>query len=392
MSDEASVHAVVLSATHLRAAKSYALAAFTMMVYDITITFSQEVEKVWKRRFSGLTILWFLNRWIFFLATIPTLFSFHDPRWTDKPIQLTNLPPFVGDSRCEAYFRYPGIVAAFQRLFIGSVFMLRTYAIYGRSLVAAGIIALFLIAEFVTKLVINFKFGSAVQLPKGMVGCILAVDDAHSKDFSWFYTTELMTDFVVLVLTVTRSYKEFRRVRRVGEPARLWRVILKDGIIYFLLIFSANVMTLVFFLAMPSDLKAINASFIVMFNSLLTARLILNLKSVSTREGSRGVSTAAATGGTTSRWEAAVLGDVGNDFEDDDRLGKMGFADPESSGLSGLSETTTLVHRNSGYDDGMAFEMTNRNRPNSGSSLPVYSPLDSPYTQSDISSKDPNGL
>ena len=33
-----------------------------MMVYDITITFSQEVEKVWKRRFSGLTILWFLVR------------------------------------------------------------------------------------------------------------------------------------------------------------------------------------------------------------------------------------------------------------------------------------------------------------------------------------------
>ena len=131
---------------------------------------------------------------------------------------------------------------------------------------------------------------------------------------------------------------------------------------------------------------------LIRFNSLLTARLILNLKSVSTQEGSRGVSTAAATGGTTSRWEAAVLGDVGNDFEDDDRLGKMGFADPESSGLSGLSETTTLVHRNSGYDDGMAFEMTNRNRPNSGSSLPVYSPLDSPYTQSDISSKDPNGL
>ena len=115
----------------------------------------------------------------------------HSPLLCNQPIQLTNLPPFVWDSRCEAYFRYPGIVAAFQRLFIGcastyffppsmtknlcvlniylfcllAVFMLRTYAIYGRSLVAAGIIALFLIAEFVTKLVsIAFRSLAAVAV------------------------------------------------------------------------------------------------------------------------------------------------------------------------------------------------------------------------------------
>ena len=43
--------------------------------------------------------------------------------------------------------------------------MLRTYAIYGRSLVAAGIIALFLISEFVTKLVsIAFRSLAAVAV------------------------------------------------------------------------------------------------------------------------------------------------------------------------------------------------------------------------------------
>ena len=31
-----------------------------MFVYDIFLTFPLEVEKVWKRRITGLTVLWFL--------------------------------------------------------------------------------------------------------------------------------------------------------------------------------------------------------------------------------------------------------------------------------------------------------------------------------------------
>ena len=29
-----------------------------MLFYDMTITFSDEVEKIWKRRFTGATFLW----------------------------------------------------------------------------------------------------------------------------------------------------------------------------------------------------------------------------------------------------------------------------------------------------------------------------------------------
>ena len=31
-----------------------------MLFYDITITFGEEVEKIWLRPFTGATILWFL--------------------------------------------------------------------------------------------------------------------------------------------------------------------------------------------------------------------------------------------------------------------------------------------------------------------------------------------
>ena len=31
-----------------------------MLFYDILITFGDEVEKIWKQRFTGATVLWFL--------------------------------------------------------------------------------------------------------------------------------------------------------------------------------------------------------------------------------------------------------------------------------------------------------------------------------------------
>ena len=31
-----------------------------MFVYDIILTFPQEVEKIWRRKFTGLTVLWFM--------------------------------------------------------------------------------------------------------------------------------------------------------------------------------------------------------------------------------------------------------------------------------------------------------------------------------------------
>lgn len=33
-----------------------------LFAYDIVLTFSTEVEKIWRRRFTGVTVLWFLVR------------------------------------------------------------------------------------------------------------------------------------------------------------------------------------------------------------------------------------------------------------------------------------------------------------------------------------------
>jgi len=55
-------------------------------------------------------------------------------------------------------------------------------------------------------------------------------------------------------------------------------ILIRDGILYFLAIFLANLMnTLLFFLA-PFDLKAVGASFSQLITNVMISRLVLNLR------------------------------------------------------------------------------------------------------------------
>ncbi|KAH8111800.1 hypothetical protein DFH11DRAFT_1546390 [Phellopilus nigrolimitatus] len=229
------------AALHLLATKYYAIAAEgkSMVAYDIILTFPLEVEKIWKQKFSGLTILWFLNRWVYFFASIVTM---------------------IGEGAldyCNNYYQFPGLVATCQRLIVG-------------------------IVELSVKLHSILSFGQPVLLPAGLTGCVLSVAADNATKFIGFWITELITDAVVLILTVYRSYTVYWRNRNFAH-GQLWRVIFKDGVIYFFVMFSTNLVSVVMYLTLPSDLKSINASFGSLITCLLVARLILNLKVAGSR-------------------------------------------------------------------------------------------------------------
>ncbi|KAK2464698.1 hypothetical protein APHAL10511_003274 [Amanita phalloides] len=60
----------------------------------------------------------------------------------------------------------------------------------------------------------------------------------------------------------------------------LFNLVVRDGVIYFAVIFVANLVTVLTFIFAPMDVKAINASFSTLITNLMVSRLILNLRSV----------------------------------------------------------------------------------------------------------------
>ncbi|KAI0635028.1 hypothetical protein C8Q77DRAFT_1072359 [Trametes polyzona] len=230
------------AAEHLLAAKMFSLASCVMLFYDIAITFGDEVEKIWKQRFTGATVLWFLNRYLSPLGYIVIIVSFHDPSWSKET--------------CQRYVLYPEVLKIFTATAVGIIFILRLYSIYSK------------------KSIILYGFGT-------LLVCMLAVK-------IWAFTDgtmlELPPDSVVFFATLYRTIQLYRRTL-IGEALSLITVIMRDGIMYFAAIFVSNLVTVLIFIFATPDLKVINASFSTLITSLMVSRLMLNLRSEVLRRG-----------------------------------------------------------------------------------------------------------
>ncbi|KAF8530694.1 hypothetical protein JB92DRAFT_3182853 [Gautieria morchelliformis] len=100
--------------------------------------------------------------------------------------------------------------------------------------------------------------------------------------FTPFWVMPLITDLVVFLLMIlcTRLY-----ANENGRTLLLFQLFVRDGALYFLCIFSANLLNVVLFLVHHSsvateDLKAIGARFSQIITSVMILRLVLNLRTL----------------------------------------------------------------------------------------------------------------
>ncbi|KAF8993646.1 hypothetical protein BDQ17DRAFT_130354 [Cyathus striatus] len=244
-SEAAALAALITTAQDLMAAKMFSLAACVMLFYDIAITFGDEVERVWMRKFNFVTILWFMNRYLSPLGYIIVIVSFHDP-WPK--------------SVCDRYVLFPEALKIITSFTIGVVFILRIYAIYFRNKIIAGFACVLLATELGVK-IWAFTDGTSLVLPPQLVGCILVGRTPLRFSFTWI--AELVFDSVMFILTLWRTIIQ-NHIRR-GNAMSLLTLVIRDGVVYFAVIFVANLVTVLMFLLASPDIKAINASFSTLY-------------------------------------------------------------------------------------------------------------------------------
>ncbi|RDX46609.1 hypothetical protein OH76DRAFT_821368 [Lentinus brumalis] len=262
MSTEMTPAQLATAAEHLLAAKLFSLASCVMLFYDMAITFGDEVERIWKQRFTGATVLWFLNRYLSPLGYIVIIVSFNDPSWSK--------------AACQRYVLYPEILKIFTATAVGLIFILRLYSIYSRSKTVLYGFSALLLLELAIK-IWAFTDGVMLQLPPGFVGCILTGRSSPGDRIIYTWVAELVFDSAVFFATLYRTLQLYRRTM-IGEALSLITVIMRDGIMYFGAIFMSNLVTVLIFIFAPNDLKVINASFSTLITSLMVSRLMLNLR------------------------------------------------------------------------------------------------------------------
>jgi len=251
--------------THLHAGAYFQTAAFAVLIYDHILTFSDEVERIWKQKMTGASILFLINRYITPIQFIIIIDAFQDPIWT-RPT-------------CNRFVIFEGASTVALISVCELILILRVYALYGRSTPIA-VFLLILLAVQISLSSAGLHRGFAVHLPPGITGCILT---ATSPFFATVWTAPLVTDTFIFILTVWRTCQY---IKRSGRSPTI-DIFLRDGIIYFCVIFMANMLNTLLYFTAPPDIKPIGASFSQIITSVMISRLVLNLRSISQSADSR---------------------------------------------------------------------------------------------------------
>ncbi|GLB39350.1 hypothetical protein LshimejAT787_0605120 [Lyophyllum shimeji] len=176
--------------------------------------------------------------------------------------------------RCRRFVAFEGASTVALIAVCELIMILRVYALYGRSIPILASLLFLWVCQIVISSV-GLSSGFALDLPPGFIGCIFS---STSPTFPSLWVAPLVTDTLIFALTLLRTR---RYVAWSGTNLTL-EVFMRDGAMYFLVIFIANLAnTLLYFLA-PADLKAIGASFSQLITSTMVSRLVLNLRSAAT--------------------------------------------------------------------------------------------------------------
>ncbi|KAF9259724.1 hypothetical protein L218DRAFT_947356 [Marasmius fiardii PR-910] len=232
---------------YLLASKYHGLASSVMLFYDHSLTFADEIKYMWKRRKSFTFWLFLIFRYASFIVTLVNLFASHDPRWIGNTcLQL--------ESPSDSLLRR-----------IPATLVLRVHAIYSE---AAWVLWL-TIPVFVGHLVVlawAVPAGAPAILPPGFIGCMPKPKPGTGLP--------LVFDSTMFALTLGRAIY----YRLTGSLIPLITLIIRDGTLYFAVIFVVN-LTNVFMMALaPPGLGVINAPFASMIRTILMSRLMINLR------------------------------------------------------------------------------------------------------------------
>jgi len=93
-------------------------------------------------------------------------------------------------------------------------------------------------------------------------------------------------------------------------------IFIRDGTLYFLAIFLANLMNTLFFFLAPLDLKAVGASFSQLITNVMISRLVLNLRSLSTEHYSGSSGHKMHRGVVDQSFLTRTIGNLGEDMID----------------------------------------------------------------------------
>ncbi|KAJ3526198.1 hypothetical protein NM688_g8287 [Phlebia brevispora] len=269
------------------------------------ITISDEIDHIWKRKFTGATLLFFLNRYTTLLKTrsLSRLY-----------VDLIRIPQTWG----ELWYNIFDIIA----LFVFAAFSaFRVWAIWGREIRPFLIVLPF---ALLTPCLNIYRVSAESVIPE-----MNPLPPPYGGFADIVRGFAIATDGLVLIMTWLRTRGIYRAAIKINTKPSLSAMLLRDGTVYFGVLLIFNIVDLIMNHVDVSE-NPVNL-FSDVVNSIMISRFMLNLRAVHSSSNDHGDVT--FTQGHVDFIQSNVLGDLGAVIE---------YGTPSSS-LSSLSGRSALI-------------------------------------------------
>ncbi|KII90482.1 hypothetical protein PLICRDRAFT_39035 [Plicaturopsis crispa FD-325 SS-3] len=227
------------------------------------LTFGDEVNFIWRRPKSASSILFLVNRYLS-VASNAAILAF-----TNRSLSTES---------CKTFYNAQQDVLIATQIFVGTLMIIRTYALYARSKrILVFLIGMSMILIGATVWATSTVTGD-ITIVSGFGGCY-DVDRAYlAVRFAISWEALFVFDLTIFVLTAWRTYAKGRAVHYLSGGITLTAVILRDGAAYFavmVLINLANMLT--YYLSSASEVRGLLSTFVSCLAVTMVSRLMLNL-------------------------------------------------------------------------------------------------------------------
>ncbi|RPD62483.1 hypothetical protein L227DRAFT_609685 [Lentinus tigrinus ALCF2SS1-6] len=309
------------------------IASFTILVWDHLLTLEDEIKYVWRRKKGPLIWLFFLNRYLTPLGFIVNLFAYFSDLFTDSVghiLPFDFVPLAYVCHIVDHFVRYEGSMTVIGINTAALMMLLRIYAMYDKNRVVVAFVAAVFCLELGTNAWL-LTYGIAVRHSPYIHACTMIFDTsrlnkAAAAASAWL---PLLYDTIVLALTIRRTYSDIK----YPSVGRTMRTLLKEGVLYYSVIFCITlVLTLMIVLA-PDGLKNVMAQTEYLMTVAMMSRITLHLK----KEAHK---TRDPLGSGTYDLTSSVLSQAG-------RRTPIAFADPSQRPSMVLSPLSISVQEHS---------------------------------------------
>jgi len=262
MSTHSDIKDLIKDNQNLVITRCVGVASFTVLVWDHIITFSDEVEYVWKGA-KGLPVyLFFVNRYLIPLSFIVNLWAYFRTDWSTFS--------------CDHFVRYEGSMTMIGISIVFLMMIMRIRALYARIFsVQAVVFAIFITFVGVNAYVLTHGIPVKDPANNSVSACTGIIDPKIGRTFTsstaWL---PLVFDTTVMFLTMYRT----ARSAYSRTTSDTFRVLFREGLLYYSIICTVTlVLTIMINTAAPS-IRNVGSQLHLCLTVALMSRITLHLR------------------------------------------------------------------------------------------------------------------